>query len=68
MVLDARLDVALEPRLRPAALVVAARLLLEVVGDLLQAAAAEPEQLSLLAPDEGDDRPVAAPKQRHERS
>ena len=61
------LDVPLEPGLRPAALVVPARRVLRPVGDRLQAAVPERQHASLLAADDGDERAVSAPEQRHER-
>jgi len=38
-----------------------------VLGDLLEPARAEPVQLSLLAPDDCDDRPVPSGHERDER-
>ena len=49
---DELLDVALVARLRPAALVVAARLVLGAVDDLLEPPGAQPEDLAALAADE----------------
>ena len=67
MLLHELLDVPLVARLRPAALVVPAGLLLEVVADLLQPPCLQPVQVSLLAPDDGDDRPVRARDDGNER-
>ena len=64
---DELLDVPLVARLRPAALVVPSRLLLGPVDDLLEPAAAEPEDLPALAPDERDERAVVAADERRER-
>ena len=62
------LDVPLEACLRPAALVVPARGLLGLVGDLHELRVLQPEQLPTLATDDRDDRPVSAPEQRHQGS
>ena len=64
---DELLDVALEASLRPAALVVPAGNLVAAVDDLVEPARAQPEELAALAPDEGDDRALAAADERHER-
>ena len=61
-------DVALEVRLRPAALVVAARRLLRLVGDLLEASAAQRVDAPLLAARRrATSAPLAAADERHER-
>ena len=67
MLVDELVGVALQARLRPAALVVAPRLLLEVVGQVLEAAGAEPVEAPLLAADDEDERALAAADERHER-
>src|SRR5919198_1329522 len=64
---DEVLDVSLVARLRPAALVVPARLLLRAVDDLLEPAGAQSEELAALPADDGHDRAVAAPDERSER-
>jgi hypothetical protein len=63
-----RLDVALIARLRPAPLVVATGLLLGVISKILEAASAQAVEMAELAADHDDERPLAAPDQRHERS
>jgi hypothetical protein len=63
---DEVLDVPLVARLRPAALVVPARLLLCAVDDLPKPPRAQPEELATLPPDHRDDRAVA-PDERRER-
>ena len=60
-------DVPLEPGLRPAALVVAARLLLRVVGDLDEPPVTQAIDVAALAVDDRDERAVAAADERHER-
>jgi hypothetical protein len=60
-------DVTLHASLRPAALVVAARLLVEEVGELLEPAGAEAVEAALLAPDDDHEGSLAAPEERHER-
>ena len=67
MFVDELLDMPLIPRLRPAALVVLARRLVVVLGDLFQPSAAQPVELTLLATDDGHDRPVSPSDQRRER-
>ena len=64
---DELLDVARVARLRPAALVVAARLVLGAVDDLLEPPGAKAEDLAALAADEGDDRAVVAADELRER-
>src|SRR4051794_2807118 len=64
---DELLDMALEARLRPPALVVPAGHLVAPVDDLVEASGPEPEELAPLAADDCDERPIAAPDQRHER-
>src|SRR5207302_1220100 len=64
---DELLDVALEARLRPAALIVPARLLLALVDDLVELAAAQPEDLTALTVDERDQGPVVAAGEPDER-
>ena len=62
------LDMALEAGLRPAPLVVAARRILRPVGDLGHlAAVSQGEHAPLLPVDDGHERTVAAPEERHER-
>ena len=61
-------DVALEAGLGPAALVVAARLFLEVVGDRRQTARLQAVDLTSLPADHDDKRSLAATHERHERS
>ena len=58
--------VALKARLRPAALVVAPRLLLRVVGEVLEPSAAEPVEAPLLAAHDEDEGTLAPADQRHE--
>src|ERR671937_2242917 len=67
VLLDELLDVPLVARLRPAALVVTARLLLEMLLELLQPTGPQTVQIAALAPDEGDDRAFATPHEGHER-
>src|SRR5512132_470417 len=57
----------LDARLRPAPLVVPARLLLEQVGDLVQASCAQAVEAALLARNDGDYRALSAADKRHER-
>src|SRR5205085_578920 len=64
---DEVLDVPPVARLRPAALVVPARLLLGPVNDLPETTRAQPEELAALAADDRDDRAVAAADERRER-
>ena len=61
------LDVPLVAPLRPAALVVTSRCLVRIVAELLQPPGAQPVQLTLLPPDDGDDRPVGTRDNTHER-
>ena len=68
MLANLRLDVALIARLRPAALVVPARLLLGVVGEILEPASAEAVEVPELAADHDDEGALPAPDERHERS
>src|SRR3954471_11339149 len=65
--MDDVLDVTLEARLRPPALVVLSGRLLGVVGDLDEAAAAQPVEIAALAPDDRDEGALAAADERHER-
>ena len=58
---------SLQPRLGPAALVVAPRLLLEVVGEVLEPTGPEPVEATLLAADDEDERAFATADERHER-
>ena len=58
---------ALVPRLRPAALVVLARLLLREVGDLLELPGAQPVEEAQLAADVRNDGALAAADERDER-
>ena len=64
---DELFDVPLEPRLRPASLIVAAGHLLGAVGDLVETPRVQPEEVAALTADEGDERPVAPTHERHER-
>src|SRR3954470_18316595 len=61
------LDVTLVPRLRPAALVVAARRLIHLACPLLAPAAAELVDVAALTADESDEGAVAAPHERDQR-
>jgi hypothetical protein len=61
------LDVALVTGLRPAALVVPARCLVELVDELLELAGAQDVNGPALAAHDGDQRAVAAPDERDER-
>src|SRR5207244_11669843 len=63
---DEILDVPLVARLRPAALVVASRLVLGPVDHLLEPARAQPEELTALPTDDGHDRAVSTPDERRE--
>ena len=67
VVLRELVDVALVPRLRPATLVVLARLLLREVGDLLELPGAQPVEEAQLAADVRNDRALAAADERDER-
>ncbi len=60
-------DVALEARLRPAALVVSARLLLAQVPGLLEPSGPEPVEASPLAVHDRHERAVAAADERRQR-
>src|SRR5205807_1104144 len=60
-------DVTLEARLRPAALVVPRRLLVEALGDLVQPAAAQLVDVAALTAHDGDERAVTTRDERHER-
>ena len=60
-------DVPLEPRLRPAALVVPSGLLLGEVGQRLEPPARQLEEEAALAVDHGDDGAFAPSDERHER-
>ena len=64
---DELLDVPRVARLRPAALVVPARLILGPVDDLLEPTCAEAKDLAALAADERDDRAVVAADELRER-
>jgi hypothetical protein len=64
---DELLDVPRVTRLRPAALVVPARLVLGTVDDLLEPPCAEAKDLPALAADERDDRAVVAAHELCER-
>ena len=68
MLANLRLDVALVARLRPASLVVPARLLLGVVGEILEPASAQAVEVPELAADHDDEGALPAPDERHERS
>src|SRR5436190_22324968 len=61
------LDVPLVAGLRPAALVVAARRLVELVDELLELARAQDVHGSAFATNDGDQRAVPAPHERDER-
>ena len=61
------LDVTLVARLRPAALVVTSRLVLEMLRDLFQAAGAKAIDITALAADDGDEGTLAPADQRNER-
>ena len=67
MVLGELVDVALVPRLRPAALVVLARLFLREVGDPLELPGAQPVEKAQLPADVSHDGALAAADERHER-
>jgi hypothetical protein len=60
-------DMALEPRLRPPALIVAARSILRPVGDLGEPASLKSEQASGLAVDDDHERAFATADERDER-
>ena len=64
---DELFDVPLEPGLRPATLIVAAGHLFGAVGDLVEPPCVQPEEVSALTADDGDERTVAAAHERHER-
>ena len=64
---DELLDVPRVARLRPAALIVPARLVLGPVDDLLEPPGAEAKDLAALASDERDDRAVVAADELRER-
>src|SRR6266542_1649348 len=68
VVLNQLLDVPLVARLRPAALIVAARLLVEPLLQLFEPAVPQPVEVPALAPDKGDEHALARADQRHERS
>ncbi len=61
------LDVPLVARLRPAALVVPARLVLEMLDDLFQAAGVKAIDITALAADDGDEGTLAPADERNER-
>src|SRR5436305_12945963 len=67
MLVDDRFDMPLIARLRPAALVVAAGRLVELVDQLLEPAGAQDVDGSPLAADDRDQRSVAAADERDER-
>src|SRR5262249_54383750 len=67
MLLDEAVDVALVIRLRPAPLIVAARLRVRAVDDFHQLARAQPVELAALAADDRDEGSFAAADERHER-
>jgi hypothetical protein len=64
MVVDELVDVPLEARLRPPALVVAPGRLVRLLDELLEAPRAEPVDVAALAPDEDDERALAAARGR----
>jgi hypothetical protein len=68
MLANLRLDVALVARLRPASLIVLARLLLGVVGQILEPASAQAVEVPPLATDHDDEGALPAPDERYERS
>ncbi len=65
--MDEGFDVALVVRLRPAALIVASRLLLGVVGERGEPPALQEIQLPLLPADQRHERTLPATHERHER-
>ena len=67
VLVDELLDVPLVTALRPAALVALPGRFVVMLGDLLQPAGAKTVQLSLLSPDDRDDRPVPPAHERDER-
>jgi len=67
VVVDELVDVPLEPRLRPAALVVPAGRVVELVDELLELPAPQAEQVAALAPDEHDERALAPADERDQR-
>ncbi len=67
MLVDERFDMPLIARLRPAALVVAAGRLVELVDELLEPAGAQDVDGSPLTADNRDQRSVAAADERDER-
>ena len=67
MLVDERFDMPLIARLRPAALVVAAGRLVELVDELLEPAGAQDVDGSALTADDRDQRSVAAADERDER-
>ena len=67
VVVDELVGVALEAGLRPAALVVSPRLLVEVVGEILETAGAEAVETALLAADDEHESALAAADERDER-
>ena len=67
MILDERLDVPLVARLRPAPLIVLARLFLGVVDKLLEAAGAEPVELAALPADDDHERSLSPADEGNER-
>src|SRR5436305_8868925 len=67
MLVDDRFDMPLIARLRPAALVVAAGRLVELVDQLLEPAGAQDVDGSPLTADDRDQRSVAAADERDER-
>src|SRR5439155_24682131 len=67
VILDELLDVALVARLRPAALVVPARLLVELLFELLEPPSPEPVEIPPLTTDDSYEQALAPPDERHER-
>ena len=65
--MDLLVRVPLQPCLGQAALVVAPRLLFEVIGEILEPPGAEPVEAPLLPADDEDERSLAAPDERDER-
>ncbi len=67
MLLGELIDVPLEACLRQTALVVAPRLLLRVVGEILEPAAVKAVEAPLLAAHDEDERALPPADERHER-
>jgi hypothetical protein len=67
VLVDERLDVTLVARLRPAALVVPARLLVELIDELVEPASPKHVHRAALSPHHRHERTVASTDERHER-